>query len=59
MARIYAQAGEEEKAVDTLESLLSLPAGLLMSRELLRIDPLWDPLRKNPRFKKLLEEPHQ
>jgi serine/threonine-protein kinase len=54
MAEIYARVGEYEKAIDRLEYLLSVPA--MISVPLIRIDPLWDPLRDHPRFQRLLEK---
>jgi serine/threonine-protein kinase len=57
LARIYTMVGEYKKAIDQIEYLLSIPGPL--STELLRIDPKWDPLRKNPRFKKIIKEGKQ
>ncbi len=54
LAEIYVRVGEYEAAIDQLELLLSIPSPL--SAPLLRVDPLWDPLRDHPRFQKLLEE---
>jgi hypothetical protein len=53
LARIYMLVGEPEKAMDQLEPLLRVP--YYLSPGWLRIDPTFDPLRKNPRFMKLLE----
>jgi serine/threonine protein kinase/tetratricopeptide (TPR) repeat protein len=53
LAEIYAMVGEFEAAIDQLEFLLSVPGE--MSIPLLRLDPVWDPLRNHPRFKKLVE----
>jgi hypothetical protein len=53
LARIYILTGEPEKALDQLEPLLRLP--FYLSPGWLRIDPTFDPLRTNPRFRKLLE----
>ncbi len=53
LAQIYTMVGEYNLAIDQIEYLLSIPGNL--SIPLLRIDPKWDPLRENPRFKKLLE----
>jgi TolB-like protein/Flp pilus assembly protein TadD len=49
LARIYADAGEPERALDIIERLLQLPGEL--NTTLLRNDPAWDPLRANPRFR--------
>ena len=51
-ARILAQAGEAEAALDEIERLLAGPSWL--SVHTLRLDPLWDPIRDHPRFKALL-----
>ena len=52
LARIYLLVGEPEKALDQLEPLLRIPFQL--SPGWLKIDPNFDPLRKNPRFQKLV-----
>jgi hypothetical protein len=52
LVRIYLQVGEPETALDLLEPLLRVP--FYLSPGWLRIDPTFDPLRKNPRFQKLL-----
>ena len=44
--------GEPEKALDNLDSLLNKP--YYLTPAWLRIDPNFDPLRKNPRFQKLI-----
>jgi len=46
--------GEPEKALDHLEHLLRVP--YYLSPGWLRIDPTFDPLRKNPRFQKLVAD---
>ena len=53
LAKIYARVGEEEAALDRIEALLAIPSEL--SPAMLRLDPDWDPLRANPRFKMLAE----
>jgi tetratricopeptide (TPR) repeat protein len=52
LARTYIILGEPEKALDQLEPLLKVP--YFLSPGWLRIDPTFDPLRKNPRFQKLV-----
>jgi TolB-like protein/Flp pilus assembly protein TadD len=52
-ARILAQAGEIEAALDEIEQLLAGPSFLSVHR--LRIDPIWDPLRFHARFQAFLE----
>jgi serine/threonine-protein kinase len=55
LARIYAVAGEPDKAVDQLEVLLKTP--YFLSPEWLRIDPNFNSLHGNPRFERLARGP--
>jgi serine/threonine protein kinase/tetratricopeptide (TPR) repeat protein len=52
LARVYILVGEPEKALDQLEPLLRIP--YYLSPGWLKIDPNFDPLRKNPRFQMLV-----
>ena len=52
-ARILAQAGEVDAALDEIEQILTGPGWLSVHR--LRLDPRWDPIRDHPRFQALLE----
>ena len=52
-ALTFVRAGEYEAAIDQLDLLLSVPS--VSSPALFRIDPVWDPLRNNPRFQKMME----
>ena len=54
LAIVEAQLGDIDSAVATLPHLLEVPNG--ETRGDLRINPLWDPLRKDPRFQKLVAE---
>jgi len=51
-ARILAQAGDADAALEEIERLLAGPSYVTVHT--LRLDPRWDPLREHPRFKALL-----
>jgi TolB-like protein/tetratricopeptide (TPR) repeat protein len=53
-ARIAARIGETDRAIEILRHLLTMPYGPPpITPALLRLDPIWDPLRNDPRFQKL------
>jgi TolB-like protein/Flp pilus assembly protein TadD len=52
LAEVYATTGENAKAIELLRGLLSRPSDL--TPWLLKLDPIWDPLRNDPAFQDLL-----
>ena len=52
LAFLETLVGEHEAAITRLSYLLTIPAGLSVT--LLRVDPMWEPLRRNARFQQLI-----
>ena len=55
MAYVETLVGDADAAIDRLGYLLTIPSDV--SVPVLRIDPMWDPLRGDPRFKRLVASP--
>jgi TolB-like protein/Tfp pilus assembly protein PilF len=61
LARVAAQTGEPDRAIVALQKALSLPyvgplTGVPLTPPLLRLDPMFDPIRNDPRFATLIAD---
>jgi serine/threonine-protein kinase len=54
MAWIYAWTGERDLAIDQLEIVSKIPSLYGPTYGMLRLDPVWDSLRGDPRFEKIV-----
>jgi hypothetical protein len=61
LARVEVMVGEKNRAISRLQHLLEIPGAVFpnnmpLTPALLRLDPMWDPLRSDPAFQKLCEQ---
>src|SRR6266853_1586201 len=56
MAYIYALLGDADHAIPILKRLLRIPYAFAITPALLRLDPIWDQIRNDPRFQELAAE---
>src|SRR5437870_3200629 len=54
VAEVYAILGENDRAIEILDGLLSRPSGVTVQG--LKVNEIWDPLRNDPRFQALLDK---
>jgi serine/threonine-protein kinase len=54
LAAVYARTGHPDEAIDLIERLLGMNYDDPLTITDLKQDPIWDPLRDNPKFKALL-----
>jgi serine/threonine-protein kinase len=57
MANIYALLGDADHAIPILQRLLQIPYSGPITPALLRLNPVWDQIRKDPRFQQLVASP--
>jgi len=54
VAEVYAILGDNDHAIQLLDGLLSRPSEVSVNT--LKLNPAWDPLRKDPRFQALIDK---
>lgn len=53
VAQVYAILGDNDRAIEILDGLLNRPSYVTVPS--LRVNPIWDPLRNDPRFQALID----
>ena len=56
VAGVYATFGDADRAIPFLEQALAASYHTSITPALLRLDPMWDPIRNDPRLQKLISE---
>jgi hypothetical protein len=54
LAIAYAWCGDNDAVLEKLSTLSKIPSDVKYGT--LRLDPIWDPLRGDPRFEQIVEE---
>jgi TolB-like protein/Tfp pilus assembly protein PilF len=54
VAEVHAVLGDNGRAIEILDGLLSRPSAVTVQS--LKVNPIWDPLRNDPRFQVLIEK---
>ena len=54
VAQVHAILGENDRAIEILDGLLSRPSAV--TAQALKVNPIWDPLRSDPRFQALIDK---
>ena len=54
VAEVYAILGDNDRVIDVLDGLLTRPSSI--TAQGLKINPIWDPVRGDPRFQALIEK---
>jgi len=54
VAQVHAMLGDNDRAIEILDGLLSRPSAV--TTQTLKINPIWDPLRGDPRFEALMQK---
>ena len=54
VAEIHAILGDNDRAIEILDGLLSRPSAVTIQG--LKVNPIWDPLRNDPRFQALINK---
>ncbi|HEY8011278.1 MAG TPA: tetratricopeptide repeat protein [Rudaea sp.] len=56
LAKLYVRVGAKDQSIDLIEKLSAMPAGMVISAAMLKVDPVWDPLRHDPHFQKAIAD---
>jgi TolB-like protein/Tfp pilus assembly protein PilF len=54
VAQVHAVVGDKGRAIEILDGLLSRPSAVTV--QVLKVNPVWDPLREDPRFQALIDK---